>query len=118
MKDSLTILIVAVAILVFTSGVSQFSEGKTIMRDSLIPCCNQSMCEQPVHYCDEESSVITVDDCVSRTVTCCQCVELTARGCLCSGPGSTYCYNRDGTKYYGHDGQCVDFPLCTQSKRP
>lgn len=114
MNDILKSLATVGAILVLILGLNQLSTGKEILQESLLPCCNNGVCE--VEYCDSESSVDTKSDCVSRTILCCECVELTVRGCLCNNSrGSQFCLNRDGSKYYGHGGPCTSHPPCTQT---
>jgi hypothetical protein len=51
--------------------------------------------------CDMGSSAFVKHNCsTSVSIACRRCVDLTIRGRICIG-GSYYCYESDGSKYYG-----------------
>ncbi|GEM_PF-2612685 len=91
------IFLAALGIIVASQAVTD----SQLMAKSLIPCCDNAMCQNDWFNCDMESSAFVKPNCsTSVSITCRQCVDLTIRGRICIG-GSYYCYELDGSKYFG-----------------
>jgi len=94
-------IIIAFVITSIGIGFSALSYKNQVFSDSILPCCDNGMCEY--FYCDKSccADFYEPDGCGvnSLVVSCRTCVDWTFSNCMCENTGSEHCVENDGTFY-------------------